>query len=109
MPKPTAHVDRMDDKPNAYFAFINAGEDPDDFDSYTARGPYETPEDYGRQYLEDCIGSDVADWLERRGIPADLARCIQFNPREFVDDAARAGTLFEQWGDEVWVFERRCW
>lgn len=104
-----AHVGRMGDDQAAYFAFVDAvgAHEAAEFEWYEARGPFDDPEEYGWQYMDDQIGNDLAGWLERKGMPRDLAACIKFDAEDFLFSARCNGDVQHGTYDgKHYIFER---
>ena len=81
------HVERMDDDPDKYFAYINAhGADyADEYDPDNASGPYDSEEDYAWEMLDMITGDKtLSDYLESKGIPEGLAMAIKFDAKDFI-------------------------
>lgn len=100
----------VDTTTDVYLAFIDAvGEhEADQFDTYEASGPYDTPEGYAWEYLDNQIGAlTVSEWARRRGLPADLANAIRFDAERYVRDAKASGTSFGTHNGRVWAFNYR--
>lgn len=81
------HVERMDDDPDKYFAYIDAhGEHyASGYDADDASGPYDDEEDYAWEMLDMITGDKtLSDYLESKGIPGSLATAIKFDAKDYM-------------------------
>jgi antirestriction protein len=80
-----AHVERMEDDEQKYFAWIKAGAPDDEFDSSQVYGPYANEEDIAYEALDDVIGTEtLSDWLQSKGMPETLALTIKLDAEDYV-------------------------
>jgi antirestriction protein len=102
------HVERMDDDPDKYFAYLNAvGEDyGDGYDAADAMGPYDSQEDYAWEYLDMVLGNDdLATYLEKKGIPGGLASYIKFDAKDFAfSESCNGGISFGEYDGKIYAF-----
>ena len=81
------HVERMDDDPDKYFAYVDAmGQDyAEEYNADDAYGPYDDEEDYAWEMLDMITGDKtLSDYLESKGIPGSLAMAIEFDAKDFM-------------------------
>lgn len=91
-------------------AFVDAvgAHEADQYENYLTIGPWNEAEDYAWAYLAGQIGDyDVTGALQRNGWPADLARCVKFDPAQFVRDMQSGGVSFGRHNGQVYAFEPR--
>lgn len=64
-----AHVERLGSEPGKYIAWINARGDAEGFDPDLVMGPYESPDEWLDQDIENNFGTlDLEDILTKAGI-----------------------------------------
>lgn len=99
------HVERMDDDPDKYFAYIDAkGEsEAENYDAGQVLGPYSSKKDYADSLLEDMIGTiDLAGYLEGLGVP--LASYMDFDTDRFIRDTESGGCeVFGEYDGQFYV------
>jgi antirestriction protein len=81
------HVERMDDDPDKYFAYIDAhGEHyAENYDPDEVYGPFDREEDYAWEMLDMIIGDKtLSAYLESKGIPESLAMTIKFDAKDYM-------------------------
>jgi antirestriction protein len=80
------HVERMDDDPDKYFAYIDAtGGDGDGYVPDDASGPYDNEEEFAWEMMDMITGDKtLSDYLESKGIPGSLAMAIEFDAKDFM-------------------------
>ena len=80
------HVERMDDDPDKYFAYIDAtGGDGDGYVPDNASGPYDDEEEFAWEMMDMITGDKtLSDYLESKGIPGGLAMAIEFDAKDFM-------------------------
>lgn len=97
------HVERMDDDPDKYFAYISAMGDGDGFDPDNIMGPYDSTEDYAWEMLDLMTDSkDLTSYLESKGVP--FAEYIKFDAKDFAFSESCNGTVsFGESGGKVYA------
>lgn len=99
------HVERMDDNPDKYFAYLSAvGEDyGDGYDPDNIMGPYDSREDYAWEMLDLMIGdSDLTGYLESKGVP--FAEYIKFDAKDFAfSESCNGSVSFGEYGGKTYA------
>jgi antirestriction protein len=103
-----AHVERMGDDADKYFAYVDATGDhcAEFYDADDVMGPYDSAADYAWERLDDIIGADtLSGWLIGKGMPEDLALALEFDADDYIFAMrCNTGASVGSWNGQTYIF-----